>query len=126
MQKNHLVLLLIFWGSACITSAQNRDSIQSITHLNGSVNITNNGISLIPNFSLGKPAVIINLSAGKSRLTFDPDIRFSLSAKPWTMLFWLRYKIVPAGKFRLTTGSNLGLNFRINTLPINMLLPSLF
>ena len=119
MQKKGLFLLLIFWGNSCLSFAQKIDSTKSITYFSGSVNVTNNGISLVPNFSLGKPAVIINLSAGKSRLTFDPDIRFSLSAKPWTMLFWLRYKVVPTGKFRLTTGTHLGLNFKINTLPIN-------
>ena len=119
MQNKALFLLLIFGGNACLSFAQKIDSTKSSTYFSGSVNVTNNGISLVPNFSLGKPAVIINLSAGKSWLTFDPDIRFSLSAKPWTMLFWLRYKVVPTGKFRLTTGTHLGLNFKINTLPIN-------
>ncbi|MFM7400770.1 MAG: hypothetical protein ACKO4W_07675 [Bacteroidota bacterium] len=39
-------------------------------HLNGAVSATNNGISLIPTFSLGKPATIIELNAGGEHLTF--------------------------------------------------------
>lgn len=117
--KNKLLLFFILAHLALVSFSQQTDSIKSISHFSGSVNATNNGISLVPNFSLGKPAVIVNLSAGKGRFSFDPDIRFSLSAKPWTMLFWVRYKNLPKGKFRLTTGAHLGLNFKTITLPIN-------
>jgi len=30
----------------------------------------------------------IQLAMGKKQITFEPDIRFSLAGKPWTMLFW--------------------------------------
>lgn len=117
--KIKLLLVFIFLNSEYSCFSQQTEMPKRVTYFSGSVNVTNNGISLVPNFSLGKPAVIINLSAGGKRFSFDPDIRFSLSAKPWTMLFWLRYKIIPAGKFRLTTGAHLGLNYKISTLPIN-------
>lgn len=115
--RNRLLLFFILSNFINTGFSQQKDSIKNDIHFSGSVNVTNNGISLVPNFSLGKPAVIFNLSAGGRRFTFDPDIRFSLSAKPWTMLFWLRYKVVPAGKFHLTTGAHLGLNYRITQLP---------
>lgn len=83
-------------------------------HFSGKIYLTNNGLSLVPNFSLGKPAVITNLSFGGNRFTVEPDIRFSLSAKPWTMLFWGRYRVVSEGKFRLRTGAHLGLNYRVS------------
>jgi aryl-alcohol dehydrogenase-like predicted oxidoreductase len=45
--------------------------------------VTNNGISLVQTFSLGKPAAIVTLSIGKGKLSFEPDLRFSLKEKPW-------------------------------------------
>jgi hypothetical protein len=117
--KQLLVFFMLMGIGLSCSSQQTTDTIKIIHHFSGSVNVTNNGISLVPNFSLGKPAVIINLSAGKSRFSFDPDIRFSLSAKPWTMLFWTRYKVVPTGKLRLSTGAHLGLNFKTTDLYIN-------
>ncbi len=56
---------------------------------------------------------------GKSRLSFEPDFRFSLSGKPWGFLFWGRYKLVTTKKFRMNTGVHLGLNFRTSFLPLN-------
>lgn len=117
--KNKLLSFVLLFCFPCAGIAQQDDSTKKPYHLTGTVNVTNNGISLVPNFSLNKPAVIINMSAGSNRFSFDPDIRFSLSAKPWTMLFWLRYKAIPTGKFRLTTGAHLGLNYKISTLPVN-------
>ena len=113
-----MAFVVIFIVISLSCHSQKADSIKRVTHFSGSVNVTNNGISLVPNFSLGKPAVIVNLSAGNGRLSFDPDIRFSLSAKPWTMLFWLRYKAVNSGRFRLRTGAHLGLNYKISSVPI--------
>lgn len=118
MQKKLGLYVFILTAYSFPGFAQTNDSVKIIYHFSGSVNVTNNGISLVPNFSLGKPAVIISLSAGKSRFSFDPDIRFSLSAKPWTMLFWARYKVLPTGRFRLTTGAHLGLSFKTTTLPV--------
>lgn len=112
-------MFLVFLHLTYFSFSQNADSTKSISHFSGSINVTNNGISLVPNFSLGKPAVITNFSLGKGRFSIDPDIRFSLSAKPWTMLFWARYKVIPAGRFRFTTGAHLGLNFKTGMLPVN-------
>lgn len=99
--------------------AQQQDSLQHVHHVSGNVSITQNGISLIPTFSLGKPATIINLSVGNERLTIDPDIRFSLTAQPWTILFWARYRVKNSGRFRLSVGAHPGLNFKESTVLIN-------
>ena len=111
-------LLLLFWVLTGTLFSQQPVSTNN-THFSGTAQLTNNGISLVPNFSLGKPAVIVNLSAGNNRFSFDPDIRFSMTAKPWTMLFWGRYKPVNSGRFRLTTGAHLGLNFKPTLQLIN-------
>jgi hypothetical protein len=111
----YFILSHLTYSSFC----QQTDSTKRIFNISGSINVTNNGISLLPNFSLGKPAVIFNLSAGNGRFSFDPDIRFSLSGKPWGMIFWFRYKVLPAGRFRFTSGTHLGTNFRITKMPLN-------
>lgn len=127
MQKHTVLLIFIFLISqpfcfsqkADSTMQQMPDSKKNITHFSGAVSVTNNGISIVPSFSLGKPAVIFNLSVRKNRFSFEPDIRFSLSGKPWSFLFWGRYKLVTSDKFKVNTGAHLGLNFKTSVLPVN-------
>lgn len=99
--------------------SQKTDSTKSINYFSGAVAVTNNGISIVPSFSLEKPAIQFNLAMGKNRLTFEPDIRFSLAGKPWSMLFWGRYKIVTGNKFNMNVGAHLGLNFKTSPQLIN-------
>ncbi len=120
MQKKVLVPFFFFSSITCFSFAQKIDSTISVSHFSGSVSITNNGISLIPTFSLSKPAAIFNMSVGKSKLSFDPEFAFSLEGKPWYFLFWFRYKLITAEKFRMNVGTHLGLNFKTSVLPINM------
>ncbi|MDX1954577.1 MAG: hypothetical protein SFU20_03535 [Chitinophagaceae bacterium] len=99
--------------------AQKKDSTRLEKHFSGAIQLTHNGISLVPTFSLGKPAIIFLISAGGKRVSFEPDIRFSLSGKPWSMLFWLRYRPQTTGNFFLTMGIHPALNFRTQTVTIN-------
>lgn len=116
-KRSLLSLILISTSLACFS--QNNDSTKIIQHFSGTASVTNNGISLVPSFSLGKPAALFLLSLGGERFSIDPDIRFALNGKPWTFLFWARYKLFKEGRFRMNTGAHLGLNFRTNTLPVN-------
>jgi hypothetical protein len=111
-----LFVLLLF---AFVSFSQKIDSIKNVFHLSGSASVTNNGISIVPSFSLEKPAAIFMLSAGKNRLSFDPDLRFSLSGRPWSFLFWVRYKLVTHEKFQMNAGTHLGLNHKRSVLPFN-------
>ena len=87
-----------------------------INHISGRIATTNNGISLIPTFSLGKPALLFTLSLGKNKLSFEPDFNFSLEGKPWSMLFWWRYKIAQRDNFSMRLGINPNFSYRtINT-----------
>ncbi len=74
--------------------------------------ITNNGISLIPTFSLGKPATILTMSLGKGRFSFDPELRYSLEAKPWSLMLWARYKVLKINRLLLTLGGHPALVFK--------------
>lgn len=99
--------------------AQQTDTTQKPYHVSGLINITNNGISTIPTFSLGKPAAIFNLSMGKKRLTFEPEFRASLEGKPWMLLLWWRYQIPKTNNFAMRIGAHPALNFKTTTLNVN-------
>lgn len=111
--------LLVLLNLTYFSFSQKTDSTKSISYFSGAVSVTNNGISIVPSFSLEKPAAIFNLATGKKRFSFEPDIRFSLAGKPWSMLFWGRYKLVTTDKFQMNVGSHLGLNFKTSPQLIN-------
>jgi hypothetical protein len=116
-KSKKLLLLCLVCGHLY---GQNTDSLKAKTLLTGNAGITNNGISLIPTFSLEKPAALFNMSAAKSKFSFDPEITFSLQdGKPWYLLLWLRYKVLDEGRFKFTAGTHLGLNFRRSVLEVN-------
>ncbi len=78
----------------------------------GNIQVTNNGISLVPTFSLGDPALIFDLKLVKGQHSFEPDMRFALEGKPWAFIFWYRYRAVDKGKFSLRVGAHPAVNFR--------------
>lgn len=112
-------LFFLFLTLSLSSFGQQPDSTKAISHFSGTVGVTNNGISIVPSFSLEKPAAMFTLSLGKKRFSFEPDLRFSLAGKPWSFLFWGRYKIVSNDKFQMNAGTHLGLNFKTSVLPIN-------
>ncbi|WP_051287292.1 hypothetical protein [Algoriphagus mannitolivorans] len=75
-------------------------------HFNGTITATNNGISIIPAFTLGRPAVFFDLSVGGERLSFDPMFRFGMNGKPWTFVLWWRYKLIKDKKYTLSAGAH--------------------
>ena len=79
---------------------------------NGAASITTKGISVIPAFSLGKPAWIFDLSMGAGRFRFEPQFRFALDGKPWGFIFWFREKVVTGEHFQMSVGTHLGLPFK--------------
>lgn len=126
MAKIHLLIFLIFLGISSISVGQEIESTAPKIHVSGSASLTNNGISLIPNFSLGEPAALFNLSVAKGKISFDTDSNFSMKGKPWYILYWLRYQVVSNEKFQMGAATHLGLNFKpsvmeINSKPKNML-----
>lgn len=88
-----------------IAHTQTADSLKHQTKFSSNIAITNNGISLVPTFTLGKPATVINLSVSKGRLSFEPELRFAFQeARPWSFIYWMRYKIVKSNTFNLHVG----------------------
>ncbi|WP_242120582.1 hypothetical protein [Aestuariivivens sediminicola] len=100
------------------SQSENNSNIQK-RFFSGSVWVTNNGISLVPSLSLEKPATIFNMSMGQGKLSFDPELRFSLEGKPWSFLFWWRYKLIHSGKFKFHIGTHPSFVFKNETVSIN-------
>lgn len=97
-------LILISFGLAYSSFAQETSTSRPSHHFSGTITGTNNGISLIPSFTLGRPAVFFDLSIGGERLSFDPMIRFGMDGKPWAFVFWGRYKVIKDKRFTLNVG----------------------
>lgn len=109
--KNRLARLICFLCLLKGGLAQEND-VKIPVQISGNAAITNNGISLVPSFSLEQPAAIFNMKVQKGRFSFEPEVAFSLEeGRPWYQLYWLRYKVLDGKKFKLRTGAHLGLNF---------------
>jgi hypothetical protein len=91
---------------------QRQDSVRNPSFFSGVITATNNGISLIPSFTLGRPAMLFDLSMGKGRWSFDPMLRFGMDGKPWAFIFWGRYKLINNSKFKMNIGAHPSIVFR--------------
>jgi hypothetical protein len=109
-----VIAFLILVGVASPSLAQSGNAERN-NHFRGNISVTNNGLSLIPAFSLNRPAAVFELSLGGERLSFDPELRFALDGQPWSFIFWWRYKIVKKEKFNLQVGAHPAFVF-VNTL----------
>ena len=98
--------------------AQEVDSTGPKTVVAGLVTITNNGISVVPAFSLGKPAAIVDAFIARSVFAFEPELRWGLDGKPWSIILWGRYR-QDRGNFHMTIGGHPALNFVTTTVTKN-------
>lgn len=60
-----LVLFFIILNLSYYSFSQNTDGTKVTSNFGGAITVTNNGISFIPTFSLGKPAAIFDMSVGR-------------------------------------------------------------
>jgi hypothetical protein len=108
--KNLMVVLIAFlFGFNAIAQEKTE---QFLDNFRGTASVTQNGISLVPSFSLGDPALLFDLKFTKGKLSFEPDMRFGLDGKPWSFIFWFRYKAIEKKRFSLRVGAHPALNFR--------------
>jgi hypothetical protein len=110
LRKNAFLLFVLF-NLSLLAFSQKSDSTKVDNYFGGAVTVTNNGISLIPTFSIDKPALLFDLTAGRGKLSFEPQFRFSLDGKPWTFFFWWRYKLVNTSKFFIRVGVHESLSY---------------
>lgn len=105
-----MALALFVQASAAL--AQETPPAPPHTELSANINVTNKGISFIPTFTLGRPATIVDVIIRRQRVSFEPQIRYGLDGKPWSILFWGRYRAVNGGRFRLLLGGHPALSFK--------------
>lgn len=117
MYAKFLLTILTFLGSGIVLHAQTDvvlpvEKNKPTIFFSGVITATNNGISLIPSFTLGRPAALFDLSMGKGRWSFDPMFRFAMDGKPWSFIFWGRYKLFQSPKFKMSVGAHPSFIFR--------------
>jgi len=114
--RSLLVLLL-----AVITHAESKAFVSdsSWTKLKASctVSLNSNGISSIPAFSLGEPAIMSFITLSKGRFSYDPVLAYGLDLRPWFIDNWLHYHIIDKPAFKLRTGFNFSVFF--SDLPLS-------
>ena len=103
--------LFVFLNFFPFAFSQKTDSIKVAGRFGGAVTFTTKGISTIPNLTLGKPAVIFDMTVGR-RLSFEPQFRFALEGKPWSFLFWWRYELLNTDKFQFKIGAHPAFSFK--------------
>ena len=119
--RNGLTIALVCLAISCLAHpafSQDTTSTGSRAQVAGAISITNKGISTVPSFTLGKPAATVDVSIRKGNLGFEPQFNFGLNGKPWTSLFWLRYRLPEGDKLHLTVGAHLAIAFA--TLPVSV------
>ena len=109
------LLFFILLNLSHSTFSQKPDSIKIVRHFDGTVTVTNKGISSIPNLTLGKPAAIIYLSVG-NKFRFEPEFRLGLNGKPWMFIFWGRHDFLNTDKFFIKARTNVTVVF--NTITV--------
>ncbi len=116
-------VLLIFFYCNLLNPivAQKKDSLKVHAPLKATanVNINSKGISLFPNLTYGKPAVILTGSVGKNNIYFEPELRWGLTGKPWSYIFWFRYKYKKSEHFGFNVGAHPSYVVRKDSININ-------
>ncbi|GAB4421791.1 MAG: hypothetical protein OHK0039_37170 [Bacteroidia bacterium] len=112
-----LILLVLFYAPSIHAQDRQRDSTFFFRNV---LSVNHNGFSLIPSFSLGRPALVYEPAIGNRRMSFEPQFRYALDGKPWSFVFIYRYKLIHRNKFSLTAGAHVpALVFATQTAPHN-------
>lgn len=115
--KKAFLILFLFISLGVLAQT---DTIPSEFHFSGNVGITNNGISIIPTFSLKAPAFNTTLFFSKGgKFSIDPDLRLTFDGRKGGAMVWFRYKLLNDNKFKLTVGAHPAFNFALKTITEN-------
>ena len=118
-RKAICVLIFTSLGWSHSLTAQEATSATPTGQFGGVITATNNGVSIIPSFTLGRPALLFDLSLSGERFSFDPMLRFGMDGKPWSFVFWGRYKAIKDKPFTLTVGAHPAFIFAERIVKVN-------
>lgn len=96
--------------------AQDNRAAEHHPEVFGIVAVTNNGISTIPSFSLGKAAAIFDVVIRSRGVGFEPQFKMGLDGRPWAATFWTRYRAPLGGRFKFLLGGHPALVFKTNSV----------
>jgi hypothetical protein len=111
--------LLLFTTLTLLLAMQVQAQESGSKQIGGVITATNNGVSIIPSFTLGRPALLFDLSLSGERFSFDPMLRFGMDGKPWSFVFWGRYKAIKDKPFTLTVGAHPAFIFAERIVKVN-------
>jgi hypothetical protein len=110
MSSSYKIFFFLVLGIITLNTfaMQDADSTKSKKIKAGATfSLNSNGISSVPAFSLGKPALIASVYVGKGWFSYDPTLAYSLDGHPWFIDNWLHIKLINRPKFELRTGMNI-------------------
>ncbi len=111
LMKKLIVLCCLLVVASTGFAQEKKDTTREAFKLSGNLSFTTNGISPIPAFSLGKPAIFSNLSLKKKKFSYDPEMAFSIEGVPWFFNNFFRYKLIEKPKFEFRTGLNWAISY---------------
>jgi hypothetical protein len=111
------IYILFFFSTGAY--AQEASPVVPTGQFGGIITATNNGVSIIPSFTLGRPALLFDLSLSGERFSFDPMLRFGMDGKPWSFVFWGRYKAIKDKRFTLSLGAHPAFIFQERIVKVN-------
>ena len=98
-------------------SAKAQDSTSKPYVVAGNIGVTNNGISIVPTFSLKQPAFNFTGSLSRGgRFSLDPDVRLTFDGRKGSAMIWLRYKMIQGKKFNFRVGAHPAFNFALKSV----------
>src|SRR5450631_1858472 len=104
LRKYFFLLFLFIFTVIC--SSEPGDSLKTKLKAVATFSLNSNGISSIPGFSLGKPAVMASVSIAKHRFSYDPTLAYGLDFKGWFIDSWLHYRLIDRPHFEFRPGFN--------------------
>lgn len=103
-----ILFVVVAFITTNIFAWQNADSTKSKKlKAAATFSLNSNGISSVPAFSLGNPALMASVSIGKSWFSYDPTLGYALDGHPWFIDNWLHVKLINRPGFELRTGMNI-------------------
>ena len=121
-QQFRTTICVLIFASFCFPHsllAQETVSAKPTGQFGGVITATNNGVSIIPSFTLGRPALLFDLSLSGERFSFDPMLFFGMDGKPWSFVFWGRYKAIKDKRFTLSLGAQPAIIFAERIVKVN-------
>ncbi len=105
------ISIFCFFLSTFAFAQTKPDSLKIHWQFHGFIQINNNGISPVPAFSLGRPALMSTFLINKGNFSFSPEFNYGLDGKPWVVNQWARYVIhTPKVNFRIGLNASLFFN----------------